>query len=274
MMRVMRTIGLLLVSGLLFLPIVVFCLYGFSTGWFYPDVLPRTWTSAALLRQLNDPRTITAVQYSLVLALLVSLLALLVGYPAARTLGRRNFRGKGMVYLLLFMPTVVPPVATGIGLNILFLRLDLAGTLFGVALVHLIPVLPYVVFTLAGVFARYDPHYEYQARVLGASHWRIFRSVTLPFIFPGIVVALLWAFLISWSQYLLTLLIGSGRIITLPILLFSTLAGGNPTTIAVLSLLFVLPLLLILLATSRYLDQAGGGSTARRQQRNVGVSTV
>ena len=243
-----------LATVLLLAPLAVFGLYGFSTGYFYPQLVPAHWTIAPFLRQLTDPRTRQALGVSLQIAGLVSLLSLLVGYPAARTLGTRAFRGKSAVYLLLFMPTVVPPVATGIGLNILFLRLGLAGTTLGVALVHLIPVLPYVVFTLASVFARYDPHYEYQARVLGASSARVFWTVTLPLISPSIVVATLFAFLISWSQYLLTFLIGSGRVITLPILLFSTVAGGNPTTTSVVSLLFVAPVIVVLIVTSRYLQ--------------------
>ena len=250
---------------LLFAPVTVFVLYAFSTGYFYPQLVPTRWTGVAFLRQLSDPRTRQALGLSLRIAGAVSIVSLLVAYPAARTLGMRQFRGKRVVYLLLFLPTVVPPVATGLGLNILFLRLGLAGTVLGVALVHLIPVLPYTVFTLASTFTRYDPHYEYQARVLGAGPIRVFWVVTLPLIFPGLIVATLFAFLISWSQYLLTFLIGGGRVITLPILLFNAVAGGNPTTTAVLSLLFVAPLIVILIATSRYLAnhhlQPGGGTS-------------
>ena len=63
----------------------------------------------------------------------------------------------------------------------------------------------------------------------------------------------LFAFLISWSQYLLTLLVGSGRVITLPILLFSSASGSNNTTIAVQALMFTAPTLLLLIFTSRVL---------------------
>ncbi|GAC1359181.1 MAG: ABC transporter permease subunit [Herpetosiphon sp.] len=248
-----RAVLVSLAALLLFGPVVVFGLYGFSTRYFYPQLVPMHWSATPFLRQLSDPYIRRALLLSLEIGAVVSLLSLLVAYPAARTLGMRSFRGKSIVYLLLFVPTVVPPVATGISLNILFLRLGLAGTVLGVALVHLIPVLPYVVFTLASVFAHYDPHYEYQARVLGAGAMRVFWSVTLPLIFPGVVVATLFAFLISWSQYLLTFLIGGGRVITLPLLLFATVAEGNPTTTSILSLIFVSPMAVILLATSRYL---------------------
>ncbi|MBK9745686.1 MAG: hypothetical protein IPO91_02800 [Chloroflexi bacterium] len=87
--------------------------------------------------------------------------------------------------------------------------------------------------------------------------------VTLPLIRPGIVVAGLFAFLISWSQYLLTLLIGSGRVITLPILLFSSAAGGNNTAIAVQALLFTAPALLLLIVTNRLLTSGAAAGLGR-----------
>jgi putative spermidine/putrescine transport system permease protein len=259
-----RVASYVLLYVVLLSPIVVFVLHAFSLRWFYPQVLPATWALEPFVRQLRNPQTLEALGASVQIALLVSGLSLLVGYPAARTLGLYSFPGKGLVYMLLFLPTVVPPIATGIGLNILFLQMDLAGTLFGVALVHLIPVLPYSVFTLASVFARYDPTFEQQALVLGASRPRIFWSITLPMVLPGIMVSLLFAFLISWSQYLLTLLIGGGRVVTLPILLFSTVSGGNPTTISIQALMFVALPALGILAVARYLGVGANTSHLTR----------
>lgn len=258
-----EVIARLTLYALLVAPLGVFALHAFSVRWFYPQLLPREWTIAPLLRQIGDPRVQAALGESLTIALLVSGLALLLGYPAARTLGLRDFRGKGLVLLLLFLPTVAPPAATAMGLNILFLRLGLTGSILGVALVHLIPTLPYAIFALSSVFARYDPNFENQALVLGAGRVRIFLTITLPLVLPGVVVAALFAFLISWSQYLLTLLIGGGRVITLPILLFATTAGGNPTTIAILALLFVGPPLLAISAAARYLESQDAGIGGR-----------
>jgi putative spermidine/putrescine transport system permease protein len=136
------------------------------------------------------------------------------------------------------------------GLNVLFLQLGLAGTLPGIVLAHLVPALPYVTFTLAGAFTRYDENFEFQSWVLGAGAWRTLFTVTIPMIAPSLAVAALFAFLISWSQYLLTLLIGSGRIITLPVLLFSAASGGNPVTIAALALIFLAPPLLVIALTA------------------------
>lgn len=140
--------------------------------------------------------------------------------------------------------------------------LGLSGSVIGVSIVHLVPVMPYVVLTLSGVFANYNPDFEAQARCLGARPLQIFRDITFPAILPGLFVAALFAFLVSWSQYLLTFLIGQGRVITLPILLFSSAGSGNNALIAVLSLVFIAPAVLILLVASRFLSgesSAAGG---------------
>jgi putative spermidine/putrescine transport system permease protein len=254
-LRIVRFAALSLLGLALALPFVAFALSAFSRQWFYPQLVPRTWSLEAWQRIFSSrSRLPEALLSSAVTAIAVTLASIVIGLPAARALGMVQFRGKRIVELLIFAPTMVPPLAVGMGLSINFLRLGLGGTLLGVGLVHLVPVMPYVVLTLAGVFANYDPAYEEQARTLGAGPWAVFWRITLPAIFPGIVVAGLFAFLISWSQYVLTLLIGSGRIITLPMLLFSSIPGGDNATIAAQSLLFIGPALLILLVTSRYLS--------------------
>jgi putative spermidine/putrescine transport system permease protein len=67
------------------------------------------------------------------------------------------------------------------------------------------------------------------------------------------MVGSLFAFLISWSQYLLTLIIGGGQMITLPVLLFAFANSGDNAITAALSLLFIAPALLLFLLTARYL---------------------
>ena len=238
-------------------PLLLFAAYAFSTRWFFPEPFPVEWTTITFLRAINDSRTLSSMAQGIWIAVLVSLLSLILALPAARVLGLRKFRGRQLAWLLLFLPTVIPPLAIGMGLNILFLRVGLAGTIVGVVLAHIIPTLPYTIFTLSSAFARFDENYEFQALALGASPWHIFFKVTLRMLTPSLVVATLFAFLISWSQYLLTLLIGGGQIITLPILLFSAASGGNPSTIAVLSLLFIAPPVLVIAATARQLNQHG-----------------
>ena len=238
-------------------PLALFIVYSFTEGWFFPAPFPSEWTTTTFQRAMDDPRTLDGMWQGFVIAVIVSLLSLILAFPAARALGLRQFRGRQIAWLVLFLPTVVPPLAIGMGLNILFLRVGLAGTIIGVSLAHLISTLPYTVFTLSSAFARYDENYEHQALALGASPAQIFFNITLRMMTPSLVVATLFAFLVSWSQYLLTLLIGGGKIITLPVLLFTAASGGNPSTIAIKSLLFILPPALVIAFTARELNRHG-----------------
>ena len=254
-LNVLRYSALVVLGLAVLLPFAAFALNAFSRQWFYPQLVPERWSLAAWRRIFSArSRVPQALSNSLIIAIAVTLASLVIGLPAARSLGMHRFRGKRVVEFLVLLPTMVPPLAVGMGLSINFLRLGLGGTRVGVAVVHLVPVLPYVVLTLSGVFANYDSEHEEQARTLGARPASVVWHIMLPAIYPGLVVAGLFAFLISWSQYVLTVLVGGGRIITLPVLLFSSIPGGDNANTAAQSLLFVGPAVLILLLTSRYLS--------------------
>ena len=156
------------------------------------------------------------------------------------------------------LPIIVPTLVVAMGIQIVFIRYGLADTFAGVALVHLVPALPYFVLVMASVFANYSVELEETARTLGANPLRTFWYITLPAIFPGLVVASLFTFLVSWSQYITTLLIGGGRIITLPMVLFPFISGASHARAAAISIVFILPAILVLILTSRTLSKEAG----------------
>jgi putative spermidine/putrescine transport system permease protein len=248
-----RSAALILLLAALVLPFFAFVINSFAYRWFYPQLIPNEWSLDAWNSVLDDD-LFKALYNSITIAVSVTIVSVIIGIPASRAMGLYTFRGKRIVEFLILAPTIVPGIAVAMGLNINFLRWGLAGEPFGVGLVHLVPVMPYVVLTLSGVFANYNPEFEQQARTLGAGPIRTFWYVTLPAIFPGLVVASLFAFLVSWSQYILTFLIGQGRVVTMPVLLFTTIPGGRNPNIAAMSLVFIAPAVLILMLSSRYLS--------------------
>jgi putative spermidine/putrescine transport system permease protein len=114
---------------------------------------------------------------------------------------------------------------------------------------------------LSSVFANFDTGYEAQARSLGASPRQVWLNITLPLIAPGVVVSALFAFLISWNEFLLTFFVGGGQVLTLPMVLFTSLQGGNSGLTAAIAITALLPALVFLLLSSRALqnDAAIGG---------------
>lgn len=251
----------------LILPLVPLVIWSFARGWRFPDLLPREWSLQAWQFALSDRSgVLESLGVTALVAALATALSILVGVPAGRALGLYRFRGKGLVEILILAPVIVPGIAVALGLHGLFIRLGLTNTLAGVVLVHLVPTLPYMTLVMAGVFARFDPAIEEQARSLGAGRMQTFRHVTLPAIMPGIVVGGLFAFLVSWSQYVLTLLIGGGRVITLPLLLFNYASAGRNDITGAIGIIYILPGILILLFTARYVTGTnavlgGGGRT-------------
>ncbi len=235
-------------------PLVPLVIWSFAHRWFFPAVLPTEWSLRAWSYVFSGGSQVTtALGNSTAVALAVTLLSAAIGLPAGRALGLYEFRGKTAVLFLILTPAIMPVIAVAMGIHVAFLRLGLADSHLGVILVHLVPVMPYMVLTLTSVFANYNLDFEGQARTLGARPWQVFWHVTLPAIWPGLMVGGLFAFIISWSQYLLTLLIGGGQVITLPVLLFAFANSGDNAITAALSLVFIAPALLLFLFTSRYL---------------------
>ena len=253
------TSAALIISVLM--PFTVLIIWSFSTRWFYPQLWPEQWGLRAwqYIFGTAGSQIIAGLIQSMLVALATAAISIVIGVPAGRALGLYDFKAKDTISVMLMLPVIVPPLCVAMGLQLWFIKLGLAETFIGVVLVHLTFCLPYSIFVMWGVFSNYDPDYENQARSLGANSWEIITRVMLPLTLPGIMVAGLFSFLLSWSQYLSTLIIGGGRITTLPILLFALMGSGDRPVAAAVSLVFVAPAFLALLFSARYL---GGKSIA------------
>lgn len=261
-----QRIGLAMLVTWLVLPIIPLFIWSFARGWFFPHVLPTQWSLKTWGYVFSDTAgVIASLADTILIALGSTALAVLLGVPAGRALGLYKFRGKALVEILILAPAIVPGIAVVLGIHVVFIKYGLANTLGGVMLVHLIPILPYMVLVMAGVFASYSLDLEEQARTLGASPWRVCWHVMLPIVMPGVIVGALFAFIISWSQYILTLLIGGGQIVTLPLLLFNFATAGRNDIAGAISVLYIIPGVLVLLLSAKHLTGQSGLGGVRQQ---------
>lgn len=243
----------------LVLPLIPLAIWSFAKGWFFPSLLPANWSMRAWEYTFSDTAgVIDSLWLTIGISLAATGLSILIGVPAGRALGMYKFRGKEFVELLILAPIIVPGIAVVLGIHSVFISMGLNNTVSGVILVHLIPTLPYMILVMSGIFSNYDPAFESQARSLGASSFKTFWYVTLPSIMPGIIVGGLFAFLVSWSQYILTLLIGGGRVVTLPLLLFNFATSGRNDITGAIGMIYILPGIVILLLTARHLSGRSG----------------
>lgn len=254
--------GLAVVATLVALPFVPLFLWAFAGEWRFPELLPSAWSLRGL-SYLFEPggEVLGAMVNSLIIGGATAVASVAVGLPAGMALGGYEWRFKGVVIFSILLPILVPPLASTMGVHVTFIRLGLADTILGVFLVHLVPTVPYTAIILTSVFAERSGELEEAARTLGANPWQAFLRVTLPDVAPGIAVAGLFAFLISWGQYILTLLIGGGNVVTLPMLLFSAASGNDPVITSALALVFALPAVLVLLVALRFLKPGDSRDT-------------
>lgn len=256
MPKIFRWIAIITIVFGVLLPVIPQIIWSFAFRWLFPSLLPTEWSMSSWEYTFSDSsRVVEGFTNSLEIAVFVCLLSIAVGLPAARAIALHEFKGKGLIEWLLMVPIIVPGIVSTLGIHQLFIRLHLTNTFIGVCLVHLIPCIPYMVLVMSSVFANYGTELEDTARTLGAGPVQVFLSVTLPGILPGLMVATMFTFLISWGQYITTVLIGGGTIITLPIVLFPFISGVNYSNAAAISLVFVAPAILVLIVISRQLGQ-------------------
>ena len=247
-------LSLALLISWVILPLVPLGLWSVSRSWFFPDLLPSSYSLRAWSYVFSTTsEVLPALGQTALIALGSTCISMIIGVPAGRALGLYQFRGKAVIEILILAPMIVPGIAVALGLHVVFLKLGLAGSVIGVMIVHLIPTLPYMVLVMSGIFSNYNPAAEAQARSLGANPFQAFYYVTLPAILPGLIVGSLFTFLVSWSQYILTLLIGGGRVVTLPLLLFNFASAGRNDITGAISMIYILPGILLLLFAARHL---------------------
>ncbi len=229
----------------LVIPLTPLVLWAGATRWSGTARLPqdlgvRGW------REAVDTGVISALVHSGLLGTAVALIATPLGVMAGRALGWRLLRRPALPSIVLLGPVVLAPFAVAMGLDVVILRVGIPEEV-AVVLVLSVFALPYTTYTMRATYLALDPDLEEQARVLGASPRQARHRVTLPAATAGFVTATGLAFLVGWSDYAVTLLIGGGQIITTPILIGSSAAGsGNDALTSTLAVSTSLPPLVAL----------------------------
>ncbi len=240
------------------LPVLVIAVQAVSSQWFFPELLPPEWTLSSVRRIVTDAANRSALGQTLLVSLAATLVTMVVAVPAARALALGGLRHRGLLLVAFLVPLALPSVAVAMGLNVALLRTGIAGGVVAVVVAHLIVTVPYAVILLTAALTRYDLGYERQAAVLGARPWRIIGRVFLPVAAPAIFATAAVTFVVSWGQYLLTLLPGGGRVITLPLLVLNAANGGNPAAATSVALAAAIPPAIAILIVVRRLDRLVG----------------
>ena len=231
----------------LVLPVVIVVPMSFSSASslrFPPESFSLRWYAEVF----GDPRWLQAMKTSLVLALLSSTLALVLGGLAAYGLVRGRFFGRMVVQSNFIAPLIIPSVVIAVGLYFALAYVGALGSFGGLLLGHTLLGVPYVVLIMSVAFRSFDIRIEQVAFTLGASWFTMFRRVLIPNLLPSTAAAWIFAFVTSFDEVVITTFI-SGTHETVPKRMFNELVlQVNPSITAIATLLIALSLALMGLA--------------------------
>ncbi len=202
---------------------------GFTLDWYqhiFNDVVggDAGYSTATMIQALGN---------SLLIAVISTTIATVIGTMVALSLTRGNYPGKRLIDALLFLPVVIPEITQAISLLIFFGVVfnfvknttgiqGYAG--FGTIIIgHVAFNISYVAIVVRARLSEMNPHYEEAARDLGANEWRTFWRITFPLILPGILSGALLAFTLSLDDFVITYFNGGPGTQTLPVFVYGLL---------------------------------------------------
>lgn len=247
----------------LLVPILVMIAFSFNDP---PGRFNFVWGQLSLdawMRPFARPRLAEALQTSLVVASLATIVATTLGTLIALGLTRYDFRGRSATNLFIFIPMATPEIVLGASLLTMFvataqepLKTLTGGVLFPlgvqtILIAHIMFNISFVVVTVRARMQGFPRHLEEAAMDLGANEWTTFWKVTFPLILPGILAAGLLAFSLSIDDFVITQFT-SGQDTTFPIWVWTSIRANLPPQVHVIgTAIFVIAVGLVGLSSIR-----------------------
>jgi len=239
-----RTALAVVVAGASIFPFLVLALLSVAGSWEFPDLLPTRLSLGRWAAVLGgDSALLPCLGLSLLVSVSVAILATSAGFVSARAVADHPHRR--LLMLLAYLPFAASPVILGVCLLYVYIRLGLVATVAGVVLSHTIFAYAFAVVFWVPFWNPEKLAYEDLVRTLGGTRAHAYTRVILPLSKDPILVCFLQTFLISWFQYGLTLLVGGGKVDTLPLRVYAYVGEANLGYAAVASSLLLLPPLVL-----------------------------
>jgi multiple sugar transport system permease protein len=233
-------------------PLDTFTVAGLGIPWVNFEPTLDNW-----IFQLETPETRAALTNSTLISIFSTLLAILLGTPAAYALARFRFERPQNRDLTIFFlaQRILPPVATVIPFYLVIRTLGLLDTHLALVLVNATFIMPFVVVILRQAFLDLPIELEESALVDGANHFSAFWRIGLPLVAPAIAATGLIIFGRAWNEFLFALAIASKEAITIPIHMAGSVSsrGVQFWFMAVRQMIAIIPPVLIALIAQRYI---------------------
>jgi putative spermidine/putrescine transport system permease protein len=212
---------------------------------------PRGFTLSWYLKVLQDEDFQASLSFSAMLAVAATCGALLLGVPAAFAVTRHEFPGRAAASAILLSPLIFPVLITGVALLQLFATIGSDNTPLNMLIAHVLVTTPYVVRTVSASLTLVDTTLEDAARTLGAGRWRVFRRIIIPQVAPGLAAGALFAFMVSFDNFPVSLWLADAQHNPVPLLVFQMIGNVFEPSIAAISTLMIMLAMIIVVVLER-----------------------
>lgn len=220
---------------------------------------PPQWLFTPILdnyrRVLTNIPFLQYVTNSLVIALGTTLGSLVLGTLAGYGFARFKFRGSDAVRFLVLVTRMAPRMVLVVPYYLMMQRLGLLDTYTGLVIAYVSFALPFSIWLLIGFFVDVPLEVEEAAMIDGCNRLGVLLRVVIPIAAPGLVVAAIFAFLVSWNEFLFALILSGVEAKTLPVVIagLSTDVGPLYGEMSAAAVMVMLPNVVMTLALQRYL---------------------
>ena len=239
-------------------PVIVLFLTSFKTqvqimetgfNWFF---MPTLRNYANVLLEQGFLRYMTN---SLIVGLVSTLFTLIIGGLASYALVRFDFLGKGTISFGTLLLRMIPPAVLVVPIYVLWSYFGLADTRLGLIIIYVGLNLPFTIWVLISFISDVPVELEEAAVVDGCGPWKIFFTIILPLIKPGLAAAAIFTFRIAWNEFILALVLTNRMTRTLPVAttIYLTDTGVEWGNITAMGTLVALPAIIFTFIAAKQL---------------------
>ena len=254
-LTILGKVWLAMILVFLYAPIIVMAFMSFNASQFYQ--LPFEFSLKWYQKLAGNAEIIDAATRSVGIAIVTTIIATILGTAASVALFRFEFRGKRFLQVMLFPPIAIPWLITGTAMLIFFFGVGLGRGTPSVIIGHVALALPYVIVVVSARLSTFDATLEEAARSLGADAWTVTRRVTLPWISSGVIAGALFAFAVSFDQFVVSYFLSEPGDSTLPVLIYTSIRKGFTPEINAISTIIIVVSMAVMLIAARFSNFGG-----------------
>lgn len=261
---ILGSVYAVIIYAILYIPVAVMMLFSFNDQRYnyYWNGFTTKWYG----KLFENSALIGSLWYSLIIAVLATLISVFIGTIGALGLKRFEFKGRKFINNMLYIPIIVPEIVLAVALLIIFLNIGTALGMGTILIGHCTFCIPYAIVTIKGRISGDDNSLEEASMDLGANRIQTFIRVTLPSIMPGVMSAAFLSFTLSIDDVVMSNMLAGAKQSTLPVLILSMNKAGVTPDVNALTTIMIL-----VIVAAMILNNVIKAALKKRQNKEVAI---